>query len=56
LFGRKQGYYVKEIYSITTKFPVSENFTLTNQIRRSAISISNNICEGAGRNSNKDFI
>ena len=52
---KKARVFVKEIYSITAKYPVSENFTLTNQIRRAAISISNNICEGAGRNSNSDF-
>lgn len=55
LVWKKSREFVKEIYSITAMFPASENFTLTNQIRRSTISISNNICEGAGRNSNIDF-
>ncbi|MCX5893061.1 MAG: four helix bundle protein, partial [Deltaproteobacteria bacterium] len=34
---------VKEVYKITTKFPSSENFGLTNQIRRAAVSIPSNI-------------
>ena len=46
---------VKEVYQITTKFPSSENFGLTNQIRRAAVSIPSNIAEGQGRNSSKEF-
>ncbi|MBI4794336.1 MAG: four helix bundle protein [Deltaproteobacteria bacterium] len=46
---------VKEIYSITAKFPDSEVYGLTNQMRRAAVSISSNIAEGQGRNSNKIF-
>ena len=40
---------VKNIYDITNSFPNSEIYGLTSQIRRSAISISSNIAEGAGR-------
>jgi four helix bundle protein len=47
---------VKEIYSLTTKFPESERFGLIQQIRRSAVSIPSNIAEGWGRNSNGYFI
>ncbi|MDQ5950170.1 MAG: hypothetical protein QG585_110 [Patescibacteria group bacterium] len=46
---------VEKIYEITKKFPPSENFCLTNQIRRSAISIPSNIAEGAQRTTRKDF-
>jgi four helix bundle protein len=46
---------VKEVYRLTTRFPASENFGLTNQIRRAAISIPSNIAEGQGRNSAKEF-
>ena len=47
---------VKSIYLITKSFPKDEIYGLVNQMRRCAISISSNIAEGAGRNSNKDFI
>ncbi len=46
---------VKEIYQITNKFPASENFGLTHQIRKAAVSIPANIGEGQGRNSSKEF-
>ena len=46
---------VKEIYLSTNYFPKEEQFGLTNQIRRCAVSIPSNIAEGAGRNSSKDF-
>lgn len=45
----------KIIYKITKKFPNSEIYGLTSQIRRSSISISSNIAEGCGRKTNKDF-
>lgn len=47
--------FVKLIYEITAKFPTSEIYGLTNQIRRAAISIPSNIAEGQGRNSAKEF-
>jgi four helix bundle protein len=43
------------IYSVTRRFPSDERFGLTNQMRRSAVSISSNIAEGSSRNSRKDF-
>jgi four helix bundle protein len=46
---------VKEIYRITEKFPPSESYGLTNQIRRAAVSIPSNIAEGQERNSAKEF-
>jgi four helix bundle protein len=46
---------VKEIYDITSKFPASEVYGLTNQMRRAAISIPSNIAEGQGRKSNNIF-
>jgi four helix bundle protein len=45
-----------DIYQVTINFPKEETYSLTSQIRRAAISIPSNISEGAGRNSNKEFI
>ena len=46
---------VKAIYQVTGKFPSSERFGLTQQIRRAAVSIPSNIAEGQFRNSPKEF-
>lgn len=43
-----------EIYHITRSFPPDELYSMTNQIRRAASSISANIAEGFGRSTNKD--
>ena len=48
--------FVTEIYSISRTFPKDEQFGLTTQIRRCAISIPSNIAEGCGRNHKKDSI
>lgn len=47
--------YSSAIYRLTRTFPKSEAFGLTDQLRRSANSISANIAEGSGSNSKKDF-
>jgi four helix bundle protein len=44
-----------EVYQVTSLFPLEEKYGLTSQIRRAAVSISSNIAEGAGRNSEKEF-
>ena len=46
---------VKGVYRITDGFPRREDFGLTSQMRRSAVSIASNIAEGAGRYSKKEF-
>ncbi len=46
---------VKEVYLLTTHLPIDEKFGLTSQLKRSAVSISSNIAEGAGRNTNNEF-
>ena len=47
---------VTEIYTVTEKYPSSEQYDLTNQTRRSAVSVPSNIAEGYGRNSTSDYI
>ena len=42
------------IYKILETFPKKELFALSDQMRRSAISITSNIAEGFGRNSYKE--
>jgi four helix bundle protein len=44
-----------DVYKATFGFPSDERYGLTSQIRRAVVSISSNIAEGAGRNSNKEF-
>lgn len=45
---------VVEIYRITKYFPKEEQFGLTNQIRRAAVSITSNLAEGFGRQTAKE--
>jgi four helix bundle protein len=44
----------KLVYKITKGFPDDEKFGITNQMRRSAISVSSNIVEGSYRTTGKD--
>ena len=45
-----------KIYHITKEFPRDEIFSLTQQMKRAAISIPSNISEGIGRNTFKDTL
>ncbi len=47
---------VNEVYKLTENFPKSEIFGLTNQIRRSVVSIPSNIAEGTVKYSDKDTL
>lgn len=45
----------QKIYKLTQDFPKSEKYSLSNQLRRAAVSVPSNIAEGSSRKSNKDF-
>ena len=47
---------VTEIYRIAKLLPREELYALSDQMRRSAVSIPSNIAEGQARNSTKEFI
>ncbi len=44
-----------DVYKTTGLFPDDERFSLTQQIKRSAVSVPSNIAEGWGRNTDKSF-
>ncbi len=43
------------VYELVAKFPKDEKYALSSQIKRAVVSISSNIAEGSGRNTNNDF-
>lgn len=47
---------VEAIYIASAKLPNAEQFGLTSQMRRSAVSIPSNIAEGKKRKTKKDFV
>ena len=44
-----------KVFELTEKLPRKEDYGLTSQIRRSTLSISGNIGEGSGQDTNKAF-
>ena len=45
-----------EVYHLAKFLPKEETYALSDQMRRSAVSIPSNIAEGQGRNSTRDFV
>jgi four helix bundle protein len=43
------------VYRMTSWFPVSERFGLTNQMRRASVSVASNIAEGYGRSTTGEY-
>ena len=44
-----------DTYKLTEGFPVTERYSLVQQITRAAVSIPSNIAEGGSRSSSKDY-
>jgi four helix bundle protein len=44
------------VYKVTSFFPKKETFSLIDQLRRAAISITNNLAEGFSRRGSKEKI
>ena len=44
------------IYKLTKSFPSDERFGIIAHMRRSGVSVASNIAEGAGRNTDGEFI
>jgi four helix bundle protein len=46
---------VEQCYKLTASFPKGEQFALTNQIRRAAVSVPSNLAEGHCRRTTKAY-
>src|SRR5208337_2254433 len=44
------------IYKLTAAFPSSEQFGLTNQLRRASVSVASNIAEGYGKSTRGEYL
>jgi four helix bundle protein len=52
---KKSTKFATSIYQLTQSYPKHETYGIVSQMRRSAVSISSNIAEGAGRSFAKEF-
>lgn len=55
ILWQKAHKYTLGVYTATQNFPGSEQFGLSNQLRRAAVSVCSNIAEGFDRGTNKEF-
>ncbi len=55
IIWQKARHLVKDVYSVTNDYPVSEVYGIQSQARRASVSIAANIAEGSGKGTNKDF-
>jgi four helix bundle protein len=44
------------VYQLTARFPETERYGMTSQMRRAAVSVLSNISEGAARSSGRDLL
>ena len=45
-----------QVYRLTKSGPFAKDYSFTEQIRRAALSVMNNVAEGFDRGTNKDFV
>ena len=45
-----------QVYKLTSTFPDTERFGLTNQLRLAAVSVASNIAEGYGRSRKGEYV
>jgi len=48
--------FIAEVYRVSARFPRSEQYGLTAQVRRASVSVAANIAEGSGRATSRDLL